>query len=349
MGTPSAGGEDHCNGGAMSRVLIVHTGGTIGMTRTERGYEPDGAFFRSALFHMDSLKADDMPQWDLVETEPLLDSSRMSVKEWNKIGKIIADSYEKYDGFVVLHGTDTMAYTASAMSFMFRGLNKPVILTGSQIPLCETRSDGRDNLITSLVIAGSGKVREVCVYFGGLLLRGNRTTKYSADGMQAFVSPNYPALATAGIEIQYNEPAIEEGKEERFSFTPMDEVAIGVLKVFPGINFSLFRPMLAGVLKGVVIETFGSGNTPDDSGALEAMAEESRGTVIVVCSQCTQATVNMSAYEAGAPLRKIGAVSGKDMTTEAAVAKLYYLFSICSDIGKIKEQIEKDLAGELTE
>lgn len=333
----------------MSRVLIIHTGGTIGMTRTERGYEPDGDYFRSAMFHMDSLRAPDIPQWDLMETEPLLDSSRMTVKEWNKIGRQIADNYGAYDGFVVLHGTDTMAYTASAMSFMFRGLNKPVILTGSQIPLCETRSDGRDNLITSLVIAGSGKVHEVCVYFGGLLLRGNRTTKYSADGMQAFVSPNYPVLATAGIEIQYNEAALAKKTEEEFSFTPLDEVAIGVLKVFPGINFSLFRPMLSGILRGVVLETFGSGNTPDDSGTLESVAEEGRETVLVVCSQCTQGTVNMSAYEAGGALRRIGAVSGKDMTTEAAVAKLYYLFSTCAETELIKKQIEKDLAGELTE
>jgi L-asparaginase len=167
--------------------------------------------------------------------------------------------------------------------------------------------------------------------------------------MQAFVSPNYPVLATAGIEIQYNEAALAKKTEEEFSFTPLDEVAIGVLKVFPGINFSLFRPMLSGILRGVVLETFGSGNTPDDSGTLESVAEEGRETVLVVCSQCTQGTVNMSAYEAGGALRRIGAVSGKDMTTEAAVAKLYYLFSTCAETELIKKQIEKDLAGELTE
>ncbi|MBP0968888.1 MAG: asparaginase, partial [Oscillospiraceae bacterium] len=145
----------------MSRVLIIHTGGTIGMTRTERGYEPNGEFFRSAIYGMEDLKAQDLPKWELVETEKLLDSSRISVNEWNEIGKIVSDNYQEFDGFVVLHGTDTMAYTASAMSFMLSGLGKPVIFTGSQIPLCETRSDGRDNLITSLIIAGSGKVREV--------------------------------------------------------------------------------------------------------------------------------------------------------------------------------------------
>ena len=335
----------------MSRVLIIHTGGTIGMTRTERGYEPNGEFFRSFINGMEDLKAPDVPQWDLVETYPLLDSSRISVHEWNKIGNTIADSYEEYDGFVVLHGTDTMAYTASAMSFMLSGLDKPVILTGSQIPLFETRSDGRDNLITSLMIAGSGKVHEVCIYFGGLLLRGNRTMKYSADGMQAFTSPNYPPLATAGIAIQYNEAAMRKSDEGPFRSVQFREVPIGVLKVFPGIRFEHFRSMFTGTLRGVVLETFGSGNIPDDNSVLASMAagKEEEKTVTVVCSQCPQGTVNMSAYEAGSMLRLIGASSGRDMTTEAAVAKLYYLFSTCDDVNAIKDMIEKDLRGELTE
>ena len=335
----------------MSKVLIIHTGGTIGMTRTERGYEPNGEVFRSAIYNLKDLKADDIPLWDLVETEPLLDSSRMSVIEWNKIGKLIADSYEEYDGFVVLHGTDTMAYTASAMSFMLCGLDKPVILTGSQIPLFETRSDGRDNLITSLMIAGSGKIHEVCIYFGGLLLRGNRTTKYSADGMQAFRSPNYPPLATAGISIQYNETAMRKAEGVPFRCVRLREIPIGVLKVFPGIRFELFRSMFTGTLKGVVLETFGSGNIPDDNNVLASITAEkgAEDTVTVVCSQCPQGTVNMSAYEAGSMLRQIGAASGRDMTTEAAVAKLYYLFSTCSETAAVKELIEKDLRGELTE
>ena len=335
----------------MSRVLIIHTGGTIGMTRTERGYEPNGEFFRSAIYGMEDLKAQDLPKWELVETEKLLDSSRISVNEWNEIGKIVSDNYQEFDGFVVLHGTDTMAYTASAMSFMLSGLGKPVIFTGSQIPLCETRSDGRDNLITSLIIAGSGKVREVCIYFGGMLLRGNRTTKYSADGMQAFVSPNYPPLATAGISIQYNEASMLKGSDRPFRFVPLDEIPIGVLKVFPGIKFPLFAPVLSGILKGVVLETFGSGNIPDDSGSLNAIiGEEGKSdTVIVVCSQCAQGTVDLEAYEAGSALRKIGAVSGRDMTSEAAVAKLYYLFSTGSDPEQIRKSIEMNLAGELTE
>ena len=333
----------------MSRILLLHTGGTIGMTKTENGYQPDGEYFRQAVFHMDSLKKSDMPQWDFMETETLLDSSRMKVKDWNMIGSVIAEHYKDYDGFVILHGTDTMAYTASALSFMLKGLNKPVILTGSQIPLCETRSDGRDNLITSMMIAGEGKVREVCIYFGGLLLRGNRATKYSAEGMQAFVSPNWPPLATAGISIQYNESAFLQHRSEKFELRPFADIPIGVLKVFPGIRFELFESVIAGRLKGVVLETFGAGNIPDDEGLLPLLKKaEENGTVLTVCSQCVQATVDMSTYEAGSALRKAGAVTGHDLTTEAAVAKLYYLFSVYSDAGSVKFNMERDIRGELT-
>jgi L-asparaginase len=335
----------------MSKIMILHTGGTIGMVRTENGYQPDGAFFRQEVFHMDSLRAKGMPKWDLTETDPLLDSSRMSVREWNIIGRMIADHYDEYDGFVVLHGTDTMAYTASALSFMLKGLNKPVILTGSQIPLCETRSDGRDNLITSMIIAGSGKVREVCIYFGGLLLRGNRATKYSADGMQAFVSPNYPPLATAGITIQYNESVFLKNPSGPFICRPFRDIPIGVIKVFPGIRFDLFAPLITGDLKGVVVETFGSGNLPDAGEVLLPMLKQAKekGVVLTVCSQCPQATVDMNAYEAGSLLRKAGAVSGRDLTTEAAVAKLYYLFSVYDDPERIKFAMERAIRGELTQ
>jgi len=183
----------------MKRVLIIYTGGTIGMTRTENGYAPRAGYFRAALDAIPDLRAPEMPEWEFYELSPLLDSSNMTVREWNCIAELIAQKYDDYDGFVVLHGTDTMAYTASALSFMLDGLDKPVVLTGSQIPLCEIRSDGRDNLITALLIAGEGIVRETCLYFGGKLLRGNRATKYSADGLIAFVSPNYSSLAEAGI------------------------------------------------------------------------------------------------------------------------------------------------------
>ncbi|MBR3251599.1 MAG: type I asparaginase [Erysipelotrichaceae bacterium] len=335
----------------MSKILIIHTGGTIGMTRTADGYRPDGEYFRNAIFHMDSLKAQGMPKWDFIECDPLLDSSRMSVKEWNGMAKLISDNYDSYDGFVILHGTDTMAYSASALSFMLENLNKPVILTGSQIPLCETRSDGRDNMITSMMIAGEGKVREVCIYFGGLLIRGNRAIKYSAQDMRAFISPNYPVLANAEISIAYNEGALLKHNDEPFHLRTFEDVPIGVIRVFPGIRFDLFESVLTEKLKGVVIETFGSGNVPDDNGVLIKLLQKAKekDIIITVCSQCPKRIVDMSAYEAGSALRKAGAVSGKDMTTETAVTKLYYLFNKCHSVEEIKTLMEKDLCGELTE
>ena len=335
----------------MSRILLLHTGGTIGMTRTEKGYRPDGKYFREAVFHMDSLKTKDMPEWEFMETPKLLDSSRMKASDWNLIGSAIAENYDRFDGFVVLHGTDTMAYTASALSFMLKGLSKPVILTGSQIPLCETRSDGRDNLITSMMIAGDAKVKEVCIYFGGLLLRGNRATKYSADGMQAFISPNYAPLATAGISIQYNENSFLAHRSGKFECRPFAEVPIAVMKVFPGIQKEVFESIFTDKLKGIVLETFGSGNMPGDPETLLpifAKAAEN-GTVITVCSQCLQATVDMNAYEAGSLLRSAGAVSGRDMTTEAAVAKLHYLFSVYQDADQVRFNMERDIRGEMSQ
>ncbi|MBE6634815.1 MAG: asparaginase [Ruminococcaceae bacterium] len=331
------------------KICLIHTGGTIGMTRSEDGYIPSPGYLRGLLDGIADLYVDGMPSFDLYELSPLLDSSNMAVNEWNMIGGRIAELYSEYDGFVILHGTDTMAYTASSLSFMLENLDKPVILTGSQIPLCEIRSDGRDNLITSIMIAAEGVVREVCLYFGGKLLRGNRATKMSADGLLAFASPNMHPLAEAGINIRYNQP-IPIRRSGKFSFHPFSEVPIGVLKVFPGINFSLFDVVMTEKLRGVVLETFGAGNIPGEGNSLLPIikAAFAAGAVITVCSQCPQGTVSLGAYAASSELVRAGAVSGFDMTTEAAVAKLYYLFSLGYDKEQIKRMMETDLRGELT-
>ena len=331
------------------KILIINTGGTIGMIKTEDGYKPDGAAFSKALYEMGALKADVMPAWDFEDLDVLLDSSNMTVSEWNKIGKLIANSYEKYDGFVVLHGTDTMAYTASALSFMLEHNAKPVVLTGSQIPLCEVRSDGRDNIITSLLIAASDMVHEVCVYFGGKLLRGNRTIKYSSDGLIAFISPNYPVLAEAGISITYNKAYLMPEEKGQFSFAPFKDIPIGVIKVFPGIQFELFESIMTEKLKGIVIETFGTGNIPGNGGALLPIIRKAfeNGTIVTVCSQCPQGSVILGAYETSMPLKASGAVSGEDITTESAVAKLYYLFSKGYETNEVKKLMEKNLCGEM--
>lgn len=333
------------------RVLIIHTGGTIGMKKTENGYTPVEGYLSGELKNIPDLNRSEFPAWDLYEMSPLLDSSNVSVDEWNAIGRIIYENYADYSGFVILHGTDTMAYTASALSFMLEGLDKPVILTGSQIPLSELRSDGRDNLITSIMIASEGVVREVCLYFSARLLRGNRAMKMSADGLVAFDSPSYPHLAEVGITIKYNYSAILQRQERKLSYHPFAKVPIGVLKVFPGIQFGLFEDIMTEKLSGIVLETFGAGNIPMGNGALLPIIKKafSLGAVITVCSQCPSGTVSLGAYETSSQLKSAGAVSGRDMTTEAAVAKLYYLFSIDISDAEIKKLMEKNVAGELTE
>ena len=332
------------------KVLIIHTGGTIGMKKTANGYTPVAGYLKDELKNIPDLNRADFPAWDLYEMSPLLDSSNVSVDEWNEIGKVINDNYSSYSGFVILHGTDTMSYTASALSFMLEGLDKPVILTGSQIPLSELRSDGRDNLITSVMIAGEGIVREVCLYFSARLLRGNRSMKMSADGLVAFDTPGYPHLAEAGISVKYNRSAILSPKAGGLRYHPFAKVPIGVLKVFPGIQFGLFEDIMTEKLSGIVLETFGAGNIPMGNGDLLPIIKKafSAGTVITVCSQCPSGTVALGAYETSSELKRAGAVSGKDMTTEAAVAKLYYLFSLGISDSEIKRLMEENVAGELT-
>ena len=332
------------------KVLIIYTGGTIGMKNTEQGYAPVSGYLLGELNKIDDLNRDGMPKWDFVEADTLLDSSNISAPEWNNMAKNIVDNYNLYDGFVILHGTDTMAYTASALSFILHGLDKPVVLTGSQIPLCEVRSDARDNLITSIIIAGEGKAKEVCLYFGGNLLRGNRSTKTSADHLVAFDSPNYPHLAEVGIEVKYNKGALGNfgGNLEYRPFSP---VPIGVLKVFPGIQFGLFESIITEKLSGVVLETFGAGNIPGGGDELLPIIKKAfkAGAVVTVCSQCVAGSVSLGTYETSSALKKAGAVSGKDMTTESAVAKLYHLFSMGYTSDQIKAMMEENLAGELTD
>lgn len=332
----------------MSHILIINTGGTIGMTKTAQGYVPDLDKFHENLRKIPELQDGRICKWDIYDMDPLLDSSNMMVDDWNKIGKVIDQNYDKYDGFLILHGTDTMAYTASSLSFMLENLGKPVILTGAQIPIGEIRSDGKDNLIAAMLIASSNKVNEVCIYFRGELLRGNRAIKYSADEFMAFKSPNAPPLAEVGIAITYNEGLLLPKPSEKFHFQELKSIPIGVIKIFPGIQFELFRHIMTESLMGVVIETFGSGNIPSHGEALLPIIEKAfeNGTVVTVCTQCPQGTVLLGTYETSNALKQAGAVSGKDMTTEAAVAKLYYLFSKGYDFNTICRLMETSLRGE---
>ena len=333
------------------KICLIYTGGTIGMVKSDRGYVPDHEHFRKELAAIPDLQAPDAPEYDVVMFNPLLDSSDMAVREWNKIGRAVADLYQAYDGFVVLHGTDTMAYSASALAFMLEGLNKPVIFTGAQIPLYEMRSDGRDNIVTAMMIAAEGEVREVGLYFGGKLLRGCRATKSSSDALEAFESPNAPLLAEAGIRIRYLHEAPLPPQAETFRLQEFADVPVGVIKVFPGIQFEVFEQVMTDKLKGVVLETFGTGNVPSSQRSLLHIIDKAHksGSVIVARSQCAQGQVQLGTYATSRALVDIGAAAGGDMTTEAALTKLYYLFSKGLDAEQIKQQIEKNLRGELSE
>lgn len=331
------------------KILLIYTGGTIGMNRSENGYVPQKGFLQEILENIPVLKSDQMPYWELYELDPLLDSSNMTVVEWNVIGSLIEQNYDKFDGFVILHGTDTMAYTASALSFSLENLGKPIIITGSQIPLFEVRNDALDNLLTSMLIAAEGKINEVALCFGDKLLRGNRSTKKSTSDLNAFYSPNFPLLADIGTKIYYNSMISQKTHTEAFRVQRLDKIPIGIIKVFPGIQFELFEEIMTESLRGIVLETFGAGNIPGSADAILPIVKKAyeNGTVLVICSQCLKGSVSLGAYETSAALKKAGAVCAYDMTTEAAVAKLYYLFSCGYDAETVKRKMEEDIAGEI--
>jgi L-asparaginase len=336
------------------RVHVLYTGGTIGMRPTSSGYAPEGGYLAQCMAEMHELSGPDMPQWELEECDPLLDSADMQPSDWLRIAAHIERRYDHFDGFVVLHGTDTMAYTASALPFMLRGLAKPVVLTGSQIPIGRSRSDARDNLVTSLAIAARGDVPEVCVYFAEKLMRGCRTVKVNADGLDAFASPNYPPLGEAGIEIRIRRELVRRpgAHFEPLHVQPLDGPVVAALRLFPGIDARLLENVLRPPLQGLVLETYGVGNGPArDRAFLDVLRRATSGPhpiVVVAVSQCVRGTVDLTGYATGAALAAAGVVSGHDMTTEAALAKLYYLIRRGLAPREVAEQMERDLVGELT-
>ncbi len=330
-------------------ILIINTGGTIGMKRTIHGYAPFPGQIGAFIDLLKANMADQLPHIDLIEYNPLLDSSDISAKDWVRIAADVAAHESLYDGFVILHGTDTMAYTASALSFMLRGLNKPVVITGAQLPLSRLRSDGQENLTTAMLLAAFSRIPEVCLYFGGKLLRGNRATKVSADNLQAFDSPNYPPLAEAGVDLRYF-PNRCRPAGDGIVLQPFHEQRIGVLKIFPGLQFSLFDNLIDKGLNGLILEAFGVGNIPFGNTALINLLHScaEHNIVTVVCTQCHQGRARLGEYAASSELCALGAVSGLDLTVEAAVTKLTYLLSKETDYEKICSFMGQDLAGELS-
>jgi len=336
----------------MSRasVYIAYTGGTIGMCHTEKGYAPEPGYLGKALKQQPEFNDLSLPETTFHEYDEIIDSANCTPEHWNKIAEDIADNYDDYDGFVILHGTDTMAYSASALSFILENLGKPVIFTGSQIPFSKIRSDARENLIGAIQLAAQSKVPEVSVYFHNELYRGNCTSKTDSSGFAAFESPNYPRLASVGIDIDINTSQVLKPPHEAFNIQPLTSHSeVGTVQIFPGMTGRLLKNYLQHPVRGLVLMTYGSGNIPShDQELVEVIKNASdRGVIIVNCTQCLKGAVNMSAYETGSILSEAGVVNAYDMTIEACVTKLSWLLSRHNNPARIRELMGENLRGEV--
>ena len=340
---------------ARKHIYIAYTGGTIGMmTSAKGGLTPQPGMLEDKLRSLPEFTRKDMPEFTLHEYPTLLDSSDMSPQHWGIIAADILANYAKYDGFVVLHGTDTMAYTASALSFMLPDLGKPVIVTGSQIPLTALRSDGHDNLLNALYLAAYHPCAEVGLFFNHKLLRGNRSTKVNTSGFDAFDSPNCEPLFRVGIDVEPVLPALRSLHAMQPEWQPVQNRAVAIMTLYPGMDFSLAQHLLEQDLDGLILQTFGAGNAPQQPEFLAALERAcERDIVAVNHTQCLRGSVNMGGYAGGNGLRDCGLVSAVDMTLEATLTKLHVLLSRPGDKKSVaamaRRQMEKPLCGELTE
>ncbi|MEH6824468.1 MAG: asparaginase [Motiliproteus sp.] len=333
------------------RIYILYTGGTIGMQRSPQGYVPMPGLAELIAQKMPLHLSANMPDYVLEELDLLIDSTNATPLDWHSIAQRIRDNYDRYDGFIILHGTDTLAYTTSALSFMLRDLTKPVIVTGSQIPLSELRNDAQDNLITALVLARHYPIAEVCLYFNGRLLRGNRSTKVKATGFDAFDSPNYPWLGQVGIHIEIKHEATRPAAAApRFELPQYGQHRIVPLRLFPGIDTDFLQHLLKLPIDGLILQAYGVGNAPDrDPQFLKTLEQANKqGKVIINLSQCLQGRVDLSSYATGSALAQTGVISGFDMTLEAAFSKLQHLLALEKDSDWVRQQMQLNLCGELT-
>ena len=340
-----------------SSLLMIYTGGTIGMKQdaTDQTLKPFD--FGQILNEVPEIRKFAF-KIDTYTFDPLIDSSDVEPSHWQELAELIRDKYEEYDGFIILHGTDTMAYSASALSFMMDGLTKPVIFTGSQLPIGVPRTDGKENLISAVEIAsakdseGHALVPEVCIFFNSLLMRGNRCTKTDAEAFRAFRSPNCEPLAEAGISIRYNGNIIRKPLDwyQSLSISTKLDTRVSILKVHPGITPQLVRTVMCDPeTRAVIMETYGSGNAPTKQWFLDIIRESCEsGKAVVNVTQCQAGTVNMNLYATGKSLKNAGVLNGYDCTTESCLAKLFYLMGKSSDNEWVKGMMERNLKGEIS-
>lgn len=340
-----------------SALLLIYTGGTIGMKQDMKDLTLKPFDFSQILDEVPEIRKFAF-KIDTYSFEPPIDSSDVEPSLWQDLARLIKEKYEDYDGFIILHGTDTMSYSASALSFMLDGLTKPVIFTGSQLPIGVPRTDGKENLISAVEIAsakdeeGHPAVPEVCVCFDSLLMRGNRSTKVNSEVFRAFQSPNFPPLAEAGINIRYNNEYIRKPNDWYQSLTINTELdtRVSILKIHPGITPEVVRNILCGKdTRAIIMETYGSGNAPTRDWFLDIVKESSAmNKIIVNVTQCLAGTVNMNIYANGKALERAGVIDGYDSTTESALAKLFYLMGKSSDNEWVKAMMGRNLKGEIS-